>query len=118
MLAAVPVPVCVETPQTNYEIGQCSAVEVIKADQRMTAAWRKPLKDVGGSKTQTGQTLLVEQRAWIAFREKACQEYQNPDLGRDAQIVDGPMCVANIINDRAKDLESRYQLNHQDQINP
>jgi uncharacterized protein YecT (DUF1311 family) len=107
-----------DTAMSNPEFAECSATKIKAADARMTAAWRKLLGDAGGSKTTEGHTVLVEQRAWIAFRTLACREFFAPDAGREAQVLHGPLCIASIINDRAKDLEARYLLNHQDQINP
>lgn len=107
-----------DTAQTNAEFAQCSEMKIKEADARMTAAWRKLFADEGGTKTTRGKALLSEQRAWIAFRQIACSEYLGPDSGREEQVLHGPMCIANIISARAQDLESRYQLNHQDQINP
>ena len=118
LLAAAASADCLDTAQTNPEFAACSATKIKQADSRMTVAWRSLLADAGGSKTADGQLLLNEQRAWIAFREKACREFFGPQAGREAQVLHGPLCIANIIEDRAKDLEARYLINHPDQVKP
>ena len=112
--AVAPAKDCMDTAYTNVELAECTGAKVKAADERLNAAWKRLFADEGGSATPAGRTLLSEQRAWIAFREKACAEYFLPDAGREAEVIHGPLCIASIIDARTNDLKIRYFENHQD----
>ena len=103
-------PSCLETANTNPEFAQCTNAMKVAADQRLNQAWDKLFKFVGGSKSERGRLLLAEQRAWLAFRTKACTEYFLPTAGREEIVIHGPLCVTTILENRAADLENRYSL--------
>ena len=105
---------CLQKAETNYEFSICTGSIRDAADARLNIAWKRLFNDEGGSKTQAGRALLTEQRLWIAFREKACKEYFLENSGREEQVIHGPMCLANIIDSRADDLNARFDLNYQD----
>ena len=113
--ALAPAKDCMDTASTNADFAICTGAKVTMADARLNQAWKRLFADQGGSATAPGRALLAEQRAWIAFRQKACAEYFLPDAGRESQVIHGPLCIAGIIDARTRDLNARYLLNHQDQ---
>jgi uncharacterized protein YecT (DUF1311 family) len=44
--------------------------------------------------------LLAEQRARIAFKDKACNYYADGDCGAEGKAVDWARCRAGVISDR------------------
>jgi uncharacterized protein YecT (DUF1311 family) len=107
---------CMQRATSNTQFAACTGSLVKDADMRLNASWKRLLALVGGSKTPRGAALLNEQRAWIAFREKACTGFWQ-DQGREAQVLHGPLCIAQIIDDRATDLSTRVTQLTQDQPN-
>ena len=104
---------CLQTATTNFEFGECTRSIIEEADSRLNAAWKRLFNLMGRSKTAEGRELLTEQRAWIAFRDKACGQYWQ-DSGREGVVFHGPLCIANIIASRADDLEGRAAHMSQD----
>jgi uncharacterized protein YecT (DUF1311 family) len=102
-------PNCLNTAMTNLEFAECTGSIILSADARLNLVWQRLFKEEGGSKTSRGRVLLTEQRAWISFREKACQEFFLPGSGRESEVIHGPLCIADIIADRANQLEARLK---------
>jgi len=107
---------CMQRATSNSQFAACTGSLAKDADNRLNTAWKRLLTLVGGSKTPRGAALLTEQRAWIAFREKACTGFWQ-DQGREAQVLHEPLCIAQIIEDRATDLSARVTQLTQDQPN-
>jgi uncharacterized protein YecT (DUF1311 family) len=105
-----------QTAASNTQFAACAGSLVKDTDSRLNASWKRLLALVGGSRTTRGAALLDEQRAWIAFRQKACTGFWK-DQGREAQVLHEPLCVAQIIEDRAADLAMRVIQLTQDQPN-
>lgn len=107
---------CMQSAASNTQFAACTGSLVKEADARLNASWKRLFALVGGSKTPRGAALLSEQRAWIAFRQKACTGFWQ-DQGREAQVLHEPLCIAQIIEDRATDLSVRITQLTQDQPN-
>ena len=103
---------CLQTAMTNFEYQECTSKMIDAADKRLNTAWKRLFEFEGGSKDEGGRALLSEQRAWIAFREKACAEYFRFGHGREGQVLHGPLCIVAIIDARTDDLKNRYELSH------
>lgn len=104
---------CLDRAFSNYEFAQCTASIVQASDQKLNAAWNRLFRFAGGSRSAKGRALLREQRAWLAFRAKACAGYSTPESGREDQVIHGPLCVAETIDARTAELNDRYhQTNH------
>jgi uncharacterized protein YecT (DUF1311 family) len=81
----------------------CGGEWVAREDARLNAAWKR-LYAASGSATK--KDLLEEQRAWNAFKDKACQFYANGDFGREGQVLHFPSCRAELIARRIATLDS------------
>ena len=99
---------CLDEASSNRGFARCSQSIIDSEDARLNAVWRLTLASLGGSASERGGLLLDEQRAWIAFREAACQHWLVPGSGREAQVLHGPLCIAGVIKDRADELVATY----------
>jgi uncharacterized protein YecT (DUF1311 family) len=88
---------------TNPAWAACGGEWVAREDARLNAAWKR-LYAASGSATK--KDLLEEQRAWNAFKDKACQFYANGDFGREGQVLHFPSCRAELIARRIATLDS------------
>jgi Uncharacterized protein conserved in bacteria len=94
---------CVNAASSNADWSRCGGEFVQREDDKLNTVWKRvyALTD-GQSKTD----LLAEQRAWVAFKDKACQLYANGDYGREGQVLSYPSCLADVIADRTRQLEA------------
>lgn len=88
---------------TNPAWAACGGAWVAREDAKLNAAWKR-LYAV--SEPATKKDLLEEQRAWNAFKDKACQFYANGDFGREGQVLHFPSCRAELIAQRTATLDS------------
>jgi uncharacterized protein YecT (DUF1311 family) len=92
-----------ESDGTNTAWAACGSDYVARADKALNATWKRVY---GATEGQTKTDLLAAQRAWVAFKEKACAFYVNGDWGREGEVLSYPACVAAIIEARTADLET------------
>jgi len=105
--AGAPLADCIEhSDGTNTAWAICGGAEVERQEQRLNAAWKRvsPMLD-----PQSRADLLVEQRAWISFKDKSCLYLANGQRGRQGQVLEFPACRAAVIAERADELESLAQ---------
>jgi uncharacterized protein YecT (DUF1311 family) len=93
---------CVNASSDNASWGECGGALIQREDAKLNAVWKRFFPSVGG---QTKADLLAEQRAWVVFREASCKFYANGDYGREGQVLDYPVCVADMIASRTKTIE-------------
>ena len=72
----------------------------------MVVAWEAALAHFGGSQTESGHELLVEQRLWIAYKERAANVYCLPGNGREPCVLARNLAKAKIITERTEQLKS------------
>lgn len=94
---------CVNASESNAAWSQCGGDLVQREDDKLNAVWKEVYGLTSG---QSKTDLLAEQRAWIAFKDKACQLYANGDYGREGQVLGYPTCQAGVIADRTRQLEA------------
>ena len=93
---------CIERSDgTNTAWETCGGAWVAREDRQLNETWRRLLPKLP---QQSRADLRTEQRAWIAYKEKACAFYGNGDFGRDGQVLHGPSCLAGVIARRRGEL--------------
>lgn len=88
---------------TTVTYGACGSDWLKREDGKLNAAWKRVF---GQAQGQTRTDLLDEQRAWIAYKEKACGFYANGDWGTDGRAIQYPICQAAVIAARTHDIEA------------
>lgn len=86
---------------TNVEWAACGGAWIEREDRRLNETWRRLLPKLP---RQSRADLLAEQRAWIAYKDKACTFYRNGDFGREGQVLHGPRRLAGVIARRRDEL--------------
>lgn len=84
----------------DLAIKDCYAALAIAEDARLYRNWTALMRAVGGPIKQVGAALQKEQRAWISFRDKACQNYLTADSGT-LDRLQSQICYTKNISDRA-----------------
>lgn len=87
---------------TNADWQKCGVDYVAREDKKLNTSWKKAF-DAAGPLTKTD--LLEEQRAWISYKEKACNFFSNGEQGREGQVLHIFSCKAAVIDQRIKELE-------------
>jgi uncharacterized protein YecT (DUF1311 family) len=87
----------------NRDLQECGAQFVAREGTKLNEVWKKAF-DVAGPLTKAD--LLEEQRAWISYKEKACNFFYNGEQGREGQLLHIFTCRAAVIDQRIKELES------------
>lgn len=82
---------------TNPAWGVCGAARIAQADDLLNRVWRRVYERFY---PEARPALLVEQRAWIAYKEASCL-WNLEGFGREGQVVHYPVCRAAVIEDRA-----------------
>jgi uncharacterized protein YecT (DUF1311 family) len=97
---------CVDgSDQSDKAAIACGSAWVTREEAQLNATWSRALAIVGGSKTKQGTSLLQEQRAWIAFKDKSCLHYYTPGLS-GLEYRNGRICRARVAADRTAQLEN------------
>ncbi len=112
---------CMEAPggDTTYGMGFCLNAEYEFWDGRLNAAYQKlmaseeeaaaELKDLGSAAPSPAEALRKMERAWVAYRDAAC-EYEYSQWG--GGTGGGPAsvgCMLNLAGRQALALEARLQ---------
>ncbi|MBS7697327.1 MULTISPECIES: lysozyme inhibitor LprI family protein [unclassified Chelatococcus] len=88
---------------TTMTFSACGGEWMKREDGKLNAAWKRVFAQADG---QTKTDLLDEQRAWIAFKDKACAFYANGDWGSEGRAIQYPACQAGIIAARTRDIDA------------
>jgi uncharacterized protein YecT (DUF1311 family) len=102
---------CIDEARSNPAYAHCGAQWVEREDVALNVAWKRLLAaldasgDAHDGYARTRRDLLVEQRAWIAYKETACDFYGNEDWGRDGQVLHYFVCRAEVIAARTRQLD-------------
>ncbi len=87
---------------TNTAWEHCGGEWVAREDVKLTTTW-KSLSAVVAGKSKSD--LVAEQRAWIAYKDIACNVYADGESGREGHVLQFPVCRAGVLAQRTKDLE-------------
>lgn len=90
-----------QSDSTNQAWSQCGAEWIAREDARLNAIWKRVYPMLEGD---AAKALLVEQRAWIAYKDASCGFYATGEYGREGQALHFPMCRAAVIAARVDDL--------------
>jgi len=83
-------------------MGECGSAWVAREETLLNSVWDRLMAKVMG---RTKDILIVEQGAWIEFKERACNFYGTGDWGREGTVIHMPRCKARVIAERTKLLE-------------
>jgi uncharacterized protein YecT (DUF1311 family) len=93
---------CIDATGKNDEWAACGG-ELIKRNEAQMDAQMKRLREAADPETM--KTIDIEQKAWIVFRDSACEIYSNAyNFGREGQVLSYPLCKANLVAERAEQL--------------
>ena len=111
-------PVDCSNAQTQADMNQCAADDYRKADAAMNAQWAEtraamlawdkatpPSQDNGAAKR-----LLASQRAWLAYRDAACDVEGYSVEGGSMQPLIVSSCLAELTTRRTEELKSLGSL--------
>lgn len=87
----------------NSDLKECGVAYVSREDAKLNEVWKIAF-GVAGPLTKSD--LLDEQRAWISYKEKACNFFYNGEQGREGQVLHIFACKAAVIDQRIKELEA------------
>ena len=87
---------------TNPEWTACMGREVQSQEGRLNRAWQTVLPLLP---EKSKADLLVEERAWIAYKETSCSMWANGDWGREGVVLSWGSCRSAVVGARADALE-------------
>ena len=109
-----------EAPATQIEMTSCDGMPSTRADAQLNAAWDEALaiaqdEDAfletsgGDNRPAFVDTLRNAQRAWISFRDSACEfrGFQARGGTMEAMLVN--QCLGELTRDRTKQLQDIIQ---------
>jgi len=88
------------SPQTQSLMNACAYMKYEQADAALNAAW-KPAKAFG-DEIGKGDVLLAAQRAWIDYRDAACDAHASPYEGGSIQPLIRANCLSALTADRTR----------------
>jgi len=85
-------------PEAQQEMNACAAREYDKADDALNAAWipAKAFADEIGQ----GTSLLAAQRAWLTYRDLACEAHSSPFKGGSLRPLIRSTCLSELTVER------------------
>jgi uncharacterized protein YecT (DUF1311 family) len=89
---------CMDRATTNTAFAACGSALVTRADAALNRAWKAAYMPLDA---RTKATLLAEQRAWIAWKDKSCGYWQTGAFGREGQVIHFYTCRAAVIDARS-----------------
>lgn len=97
---------CIEavTTYADHDYGTCTLRRIERADERLNARW-KELMELVGRNSEIGQRLVSEERAWVLYKEAACEFYLVEGSGTADRFLFHPSCQLEIIENRVTALE-------------
>jgi uncharacterized protein YecT (DUF1311 family) len=92
---------CVDKGQTDMDYRICGNEWLVRADNDLNQTW-KALREI--TSDETTKTLLDEQRAWNAYKEKSCLFWASGEYGTMGSVLSFPPCRASVIEARTTEL--------------
>lgn len=87
-------------PQAQQLMNACAAKEYREADAALNTAWKsaKAFADAIGR----DRDLLTAQRAWLAYRDAACDVHASPYEGGSIQPLIKSTCLSKLTAERTR----------------
>ncbi|NVK35724.1 MAG: DUF1311 domain-containing protein [Rhodobacteraceae bacterium] len=86
---------------TTYEMRECEAIELQKADDLLNQTYKKIRNDLDDK----GKTILRDaQRAWIVFRDAECERLADMARGGSIAPLIRISCITSMTQQRVTDL--------------
>lgn len=108
-----------DSAQTQMELTACAKADWAAADEELNGAYKdaiRAMKDLDANLTKADrgaeESLRAAQRAWVAFRDTACEAEAYPYIGGSIQPMIQMGCLARLTWSRVGDL---YILTEQGQ---
>ena len=95
---------CVVATDTNDGWAQCSDQEIERQEGRLEAVWNETFTLMKKIAPKSAEMLLDEQRAWVKYKDGACNFYGSGDFVREGQVISLGRCKAQNIADRIEAL--------------
>ena len=97
-------------PQTQSEMNYCAAQDLEVADTKLNEVYKRAMS----AQDRKGKRAMQKaQRAWINYRDLACQSYSLMADGGSMQPMLASLCLPKLTDERSKMLEE--QVYGQDQ---
>ncbi|MHB9878504.1 lysozyme inhibitor LprI family protein [Pacificimonas sp. ICDLI1SI03] len=94
---------CLETADTTRDMSACTGAQLTRDTEQLTQAWKQALRAAGGSKTEIGNALLQEQRAWIAHKDTVCERFYDMEQhGSAGRALSAPTCLSEFTTERTE----------------
>ena len=94
---------CIDAANANdFAMRDCYLDLNAREDVAMNVAWKRLMEVVGGRTSSSGAALVIEQRAWLAYRDAACHHF---DISGTLNRLLGAMCLANLTSSRVSQLK-------------
>lgn len=93
-----------DTAKTSLDMSTCGGAWRLRSEDKLNAAWKKAIEAVGGIKSEAGQELLKEQRAWIKFKDLSCGFFYSNNFGSMHRSISAPICRNAVIEARTQQL--------------
>lgn len=95
---------CVVATDTNAGWAQCSDQEIKRQEERLKTVWNETFNLMKKTAPKSAEMLLDEQRAWVKYKDNACNFYGSGDFDREGQVINLGRCKAQNIADRIEAL--------------
>lgn len=96
-----PFDACIKRAGATVHMANCSSAWIRREDAALEKAYRSALAAAGGSRAATGIKMLVERRAWIAFKTQACGVHADrAKFGSLGAALTGPAYTARLTRAR------------------
>ena len=95
-----------DTTMVQQELNRCADLDFQAADSELNDSYADAVafaRDIGG---EAEDKLRVAQRAWVAFRDAACDAEAYPNEGGSMQPMVYSYCLARLTDQRRADLIS------------
>lgn len=92
------------TAETTVELSYCATLDFEAADAALNEAYAAAVAVARGYEGAQEEYLRDAQRAWIAFRDAACEAEAMLFEGGTAQPMTGTACMARLSEERAEHL--------------
>ncbi len=90
---------------SDRALGHCAEQRTRRADEWLNEKWNELMRMVGRD-SPMGQSLITEERAWIAYKETACAYLLTEPTGTMERYLLYPSCQQSVIEARVAQIES------------
>ena len=113
---------CMDRATINPQMSWCGELYLRRLGAALNVAWKNANASLDQNSRasdtplqESRKNLLLEQRAWLKFREASCDFWANGSFGRDGQIIHWAKCRATITQERIAYLRgiSEFVREHQ-----